>query len=250
MIEQLLAQNEVWFGVRPRSRSVQEAPACRFDIAAIDRALPQRGFSSGTLHEWCFESSFSSQAKFQWFAPLRILSFLAAKTFREHSPQSVLWVGRRCWPMPTFLRQFSPELLKHSVFLNPPKADLRLQSILQGLRSPAVSIVIADTSKFRSLQLRQIQLAARRGDSLGLLVRPPWEIALPSPAVTKWTVSNSAQDRIAENIPEQIWKLKLLHARGLPDRQEWLLTENEENSLHLLPKVVERSQQTQAKAYA
>jgi hypothetical protein len=120
------------------------------------------------------------------------------------------------------------------VFLKPRSKDKTLWSIIQLLRSPATLAVIADGSGLNLIATRRIQLAAQKQNALCFLIRPPWEMASPSTAQTKWKVQPQKSEA------EERWDLELLSAKGLPAPLHWELEWREDengktNSLSLVP---------------
>jgi hypothetical protein len=171
----------------------------------------------------------------------------------------VLWVGRRCWPYGRGLVRMAAgsdptsrpppvnvgigaadrpwhqdhRLLRRSIFIDPPDLAARIWTIELALRSPAVSMVVADGSGLNIAATRRLQLAAEAGLSadagaIALLARPPDEERELSVAVTRWRVSIPPPAVPGEDLPRgkrlgwnlaspggaPRWAVALLRCRG------------------------------------
>lgn len=157
------------------------------------------------------------------------LSSAISAPLREISPGRICWIGRACWPYPRLLFDDRPgesRLYTDSVFIDPPDLQSRLWAIDLALRTPGVSIVIADGSGLSMAATRRLQLAAasraagtqraasegaRREGSGGvngtagspsrgsgaawcMLVRPPHELTQLSAAATRWLIRRASLD--------------------------------------------------------
>ena len=210
-----------------------------FGIEEIDRALPCNGLAFGCLHQWSLTHALTSKDKHRWHAPLFLISTLLGKALGAmpystnpvaHGKSMVAWIGKRCWPTPQLLEQnitWQSEIASggevswpwksRSVFINPQSKDARLWSAVQALKNPSVFAVVADCSGFDLHAMRRLQLAAEFGNTLGLMVRPPWEEQMPSAAHTKWRVSplRSEEGHLA-------WNLELVLAKGVASMEHQL----------------------------
>lgn len=214
--------------------SVNKIP---FGIPEIDQAI---SLSTGQVHEWALEDSFSSQGKNFWYPPLQIISHLVGSyisTDKNLLTGVVAWVGKKCWPSPQTLNLTFPSdkiwpWKKHFLFLTPSNKEERLWSIIQLLRSSAVLAVIADGSGFNLTATRRLQLACEERVPLLFLMRPPWELKLPSSGRTKWSLTplNSQSNQPA-------WQLELVKAKGNVSPLSWKIEwveENGKSALYLL----------------
>ncbi len=215
-----------------------------FDIPEIDDSLPQRGLPFGSTHEFLLDDGLSSRTPYHWHPPLLVLGAILAHSLAANGRSSlssekelIAWVGRNCWPAPYLFEQTmknngpsapSNVLLDRLkfLFLDPPAKAKRLWSTIQILSSPATYAVIADGSAFSMTASRKLQLAARRGNSLGLILRPPWESGLLSAASTKWKISPQAP--LINNSQSQLprfpqWEVELLRAKGGVSAKTWLI---------------------------
>jgi protein ImuA len=101
------------------------------------------------------------------------------------------------------------------LFVAPRNPADRLWAIDLALRSPAVSVVVADGGGFDMAATRRIQLVAKNHAVQAFLVRPPWEQAQLSAAHTRWLVQNAtAGERKMEN-GNPMWTIELLRCKGV-----------------------------------
>src|SRR3954467_10185025 len=75
-------------------------PSVPLGVIEIDGALPRGGLKAGATHEW-FAPPFDQSVRAAWAPPLPILTTVALRAAR--SGDLLVWVGRRCWPMPGVL---------------------------------------------------------------------------------------------------------------------------------------------------
>lgn len=210
-----------------------------FGISTIDNALPHGGLKFGALHEWTLEDSLSKKSSYTWHPPLMLIAHILKSALQNLSAEQrsekhfLVWVGRKSWPTPSVLEKYLGGLginwRTHCLFVDPPDKNKRLLSIAQALRAKSVLAVIADGHGINFTASRRLHLAAKNNNSLGLILRPPWEINATSAAYTKWHLSPLAA---ASGSPSakasQAWSLELLRARGsgMPLRWELCLGEH------------------------
>ncbi len=142
----------------------------------------------------------------------------------------VAWIGRRCFPYPSFLvgaQGQSIDLLNRSFFIDAGTPANRLWAIEQTIHSSVVGVVVADGSRFNMAATRRIQLRAQSQHTFVFLLRPCSELNELSAAQTRWLVSYEPPTSIA--IPPFVcprWRLTLLRCKGLRSLTEqgcWLL---------------------------
>ena len=137
-------------------------------IAALDRLLPQGGFTRGTLVEWLGEPG----------AGASTLALLAAReACREGGVLVAIDRPRRLYP-PAAAR-LGIDLERLVVVRPQTQADERW-AVHQALSCPAVAAVLCWPEKLDDRTFRRWQLAAERGKSLGLLVRSEQARAQPA----------------------------------------------------------------------
>ncbi|MFG0330626.1 MAG: ImuA family protein [Phycisphaerales bacterium] len=179
----------------------------------------------------------------RWFPPLAILTHFAWRLLEPGAIRAgesiendmdatdgwIVWIGARVrpsvWPLARTRDEASPvspesELLRRSIFLEPPDEASRVWAIDLALRCPAVRGVIADGSGLDAAATRRLQLAAEAGRSLGLLARPPTESREISTATTRWVVRPaSPADWSSASIEAPRapgWTVELRRSRGIP----------------------------------
>ncbi|MCB0323215.1 MAG: hypothetical protein KDD69_06555 [Bdellovibrionales bacterium] len=214
-----------------------------FGIPEIDALLPRGILPGGHLHEWALENELSCRTRNRWHPPLIFLTALLSRAFFSHSEGSkrlTVWIGRKCWPTPHLMAAMSrgkhppdtPPWESRCLFIDPVDREQQLWSFIRTLSSPAVGAVIGDASKLHGTALRRMQLAAERGNTLGLLVRPPWELSHASNVFSRWKIL-PARDVTQSTAPHQTrrpskshgqrefhgqrgfyWSLQLLKLRG------------------------------------
>jgi len=153
-------------------------------------------FARSAVHEWIGWDGMSHRGSFR--PPLLLFNHLVQCALADQPEKFILWIGRQVWPYAVSLPVTTARegaaarahlLLSRSLFIDPPDDETRLWAIDLALRSPAGGVVIADESKFDMAQSRRLQLAAKSGDALVLLARPPQEAGQPSAAASRWLVS-------------------------------------------------------------
>ncbi len=143
----------------------------------------------------------------EWFGvspPLGIFLHLARESLAD---RPVFWIGRRCRPYGQVL---GPELLRRSIFVDPPDDASRLWAIDLAARCPAAALVIADGRRLDMAATRRLQLAAEAGSVPVLCARPPEEIKRLSAASTRWQVRCAPS---TDKNPR--WIVELLRCKGM-----------------------------------
>lgn len=147
-----------------------------------------------------------------WVPPMAILAHLAdraaASAAEAGSGGVVVWIGHRAWPAPSL-----PAARRHldrSIYIDPPDEASRIWAIDLAMRCPAVAAVVADGTGLSMAATRRLQLAARAGRALTLLVRPPWERGVLSASATRWQVQpeHSVSD-------EPRWRVRLTRCKAM-----------------------------------
>lgn len=230
-----------------------------FGVPEIDSQLPYGGLPFGCVHECALANRLPAAQ--MWYAPLLIVASLLGSTIASLRQKTMLppekkiiaWVGRKSWPTPHVLQEALNKICldkgeedwsSNCMFINPPNKNKRLWTVTQLLRSPAVLAVVAEGSGFEMKATRRLQLAAKRGGALGIIIRPPAEISSPTAAQTKWIFTPvPAEDGALR------WSIELLRAKGLalPDVQDgaryrpgkWLIEWNKEDGKNSLRLVVD-----------
>lgn len=187
----------------------------------VDRALGG-GLPLGGLHEWFGVAPASANASRDqklWRPPACVMIHFASRVLESDEPgRWAVWIGRRCLPYPAaLLRKGGADrvLLQRCLFVAPRNPADRLWAIDLSLRSPAVSVVVADGSGFDMAATRRVQLVAKNHATPAFLVRPPWEQAELSAAHSRWLVGNApaGENKTADINPA--WTIELLRCKGV-----------------------------------
>src|SRR4051812_5427822 len=205
-------------------------------VPEIDAALPKGGLKTGATHEWFAPPIDGPEtARGHWYPPLTILAHLATKAGAgsDSAAGLLVWVGRRCWPMPAALGGAA----ERSLFVDPDCDDARFWAIDQALRCPGVGAVIADASRLDMAGSRRLQLAAEAGGTVALLARPSHERGVISAAETRWMVRPESAKHRTQNVNEGgsdfrfalcalRFSLELLRCKGASlgaERRRWVV---------------------------
>ncbi len=186
---------------------------------------------SGAIHEWFGGGDDNVPL------PLSVVASLG----RSARTAPVLWIGPPVWLFPPAMARQSPALLRSSVFLEPSRREERIWAIDCALRCSGVGMVVADSSGLTMPESRRLQLAAEAGGTLGLLLRPPRELASLSVARTRWRLTP-----LSTATPDPHWTLELLRCKGLrpatEDARRWVVRHSHATSdVHLVPDAADRA---------
>lgn len=198
-------------------------------ITALDREIG--GLRKGALHECILEhpsnlgsSGIHPDVLAQSFSTLCACAALK-HAYREAGYPKVFykciaWIGKSCWPSPFFLQEalFVPEtktqLCKNVLFLNPPDERSHFWAIDTALRSSATIAVVSTLKRLRFSMSRRLSLAAKKGESIGILHLPPQYKGLSSASYSRWQLSHRPT---REAQPEfDLTLLKIKHSIALP----------------------------------
>lgn len=172
-----------------------------------------------------------STAQGEWSPSIEIATHLARHGQQANVAKTwVAWIGRRCFPYPSFLvgaQGQSIDLVDRSFFIDAGTPANRLWAIEQTIQSSVVGVVVADGSRFNMAATRRIQLRAKSHHTFVFLLRPCSELNELSAAQSRWLVSYEPSTSIA--IPPFVcprWRLTLLRCKGLRSLTEqgcWIL---------------------------
>jgi hypothetical protein len=192
-----------------------------------------------------------------WLPPMGVLLHVARRAAlggedRGGRPGAVVFVGRRVWPAAAALagpcgrcRALADRTLLVDAGGGGAEGE-RLWAVDLCLRSPGVTLVVADGSGLSLGATRRLQLAAAGessasggGRALAALARPPWEVRELSAAQTRWAVRPCpdaapartagpwSTGRTAAALPDRTprWTVELLRSKGdhalLRERRVW-----------------------------
>lgn len=190
-----------------------------FGVSALDRPLPGRGLTLGSLHEVIEEEPASEFAGTATFFAAGIAACLKGP---------VLWCLTR-------RDLFAPGLMK--VGLHPDRviyaetcrdADV-LPLIGEGLHQKGLGAVIGEVSRLGLTASRRLRVAAEASGVPALVIRRWWTIAqkdltkLPTAASTRWRVSPVPSEVVpAGGLKRGRWRVELVRCRGAQPRC-WIL---------------------------
>ena len=186
------------------------AQILRFGVESLDGQLADGGLRLGALHEVASEDV-------SWADDSAALLFMGGIAARLDG--SVLWVLRS-------RDLFAPAL--YQVGLDPERViyaeardDTELLAVMEeGLRHGSLAAVIGEAKRVSTTATRRLQLAARDGDTLALMLRRPAKrgeqaFALPSAAVSRWIVSQAPSMPVPwGGLGPACWRLACVRQRG------------------------------------
>ncbi len=174
----------------------------------VDRWLPQGGLLTGCIHEVKGASLAASMA----FAAL-----LSARIAGDGG--NILYVapGRSLYPLG--LLPYGVKLDRVLQVSTKRSQDLAW-AVMEALRCPQVSSVIAVLNGLDLTESRRLQLAAEASGATGFFVGDAASAPIASP-ITRWKI-DSVLGKSGQRFDEPVWALDLLYCRGgRPGR--WIL---------------------------
>jgi protein ImuA len=190
-----------------------------FGVSALDRHLPSKGLTLGSLHEVTEEGPASE------FAGTATL-FVAGIAARLKGP--VLWcLTRRDLFAPGFMQVgLHPDRVIYAETCR--DADV-LPLIEEGLHQKGLGAVIGEVSQLGLTASRRLQVAAEASGVPALVIRRWWTVAqkdltkLPTAASTRWRVSPVPSEVVpASGLRRGRWRVELVRCRGAEPRS-WIL---------------------------
>jgi protein ImuA len=187
---------------------------------AVDRCLPYGGLSTGCIHE--IKSRSLANA----------IAFSAVLSSRLATDQgNVLYIASNLSLHPLGLLPYGVNLNRMLHVSTRRSPDL-VWTVMEALRCPQVSAVIALTSGLDLTESRRLQLAAEASGATGFLLGSAASAPIASP-VTRWRIS-SVVDKSHRRFDEPVWALDLLYCRGgRPGK--WVLEWRDQKLKPLMP---------------
>lgn len=134
--------------------------------------------------------------------------------------------------------------LSRLYLLHPKNREEELWALSECLASGGTSAVMAELGKLSQVEARRLQLAAERGGSLGLWIRPAGSISSAYAAAARLLVEPLP---IATTGCCQRWTLTLLHGHGCQVGKRIVLEYNrEEHTVHSTSELADRTTAAQA----
>jgi protein ImuA len=182
-----------------------------FDLAEIDRKLPEGGLAFGALHEVAGGGNDTINAA----AAALFAAGIAARTKGK-----VLWcITRQDLFAPAMAQAgLDPDRV---IYVEAGDQKSLLSSFEEGLRHGSLGAVIADVAGLSMTVSRRLQLAAEQSGSIGIAVRR-WkrladaaDFGQPTASVTRWRVSVLPSKELpVSGIGRARWLLELIRCRA------------------------------------
>ncbi len=149
-------------GLETVGKQATHKPTISCGCAALDRVLPDGGYSPGSVIEYLRAMPGCGAST---------LAFTAAAAAMRSTQGFVVIIDTQHNIYPPALASWGIDLEK--VVLVRPQSDVdALWAVDQSLRTPAVAAVVADVERIDDRAARRMQLAAEQGGGLALLLRP------------------------------------------------------------------------------
>ena len=188
----------------------------------IDRWLPQGGLPAGCIHE-VKGASLAHAIAFS--------AALSSRIAREEG--NVLYIAPDRSLHPLGLLPYGVNLAQ-LLHISPKRSQDLAWTVMEALRCPEVSSVIALLNGLNLTESRRLQLAAEASGATGFFFGLANSAPIASP-FTRWRIS-SVSGKSTEKFDEPVWAIDLLYCRGgRPGR--WVLKWRGQtlNSIHTQP---------------
>lgn len=252
VVKDLISQGAIWYARKPEfNDKISHSYFHSETVSDSHLESPFRLFSPAGIHEISLELSELTPSPLGWAPPLqftvKVLEHLIS-TNKTPEKSFIVWISKKCWPSSFLLSQLSANInfstkISH-LFIDAKNKNKRQMAAIHNLRSNFVLAVICDGSGFKFVETRKLQLAANKGTSLGIIIKPPWEQEVASAAITKWKVKPTPTTMETFN-----WQLTLTKARGLLEEKNWKIELNtnlyEKDSLYIFTDTSRRPKKTE-----
>jgi|SRR6185312_69917 len=201
----------------------------------IDRWLPYGGLPTGSIHE-VKDASLASAIAFSAILSARIAgdegNILYIAPDRSHYPLGLLPYGIN---------------LDRVVYVFAKRPRSLVETVLEALRCPQVSSVLALVDHLDLTGSRKLQLAAEASGTTGFLLGNAKDTFIAAP-ITRWKIS-AARGRAGQSLAQPVWALDLLYSRsGRPGR--WTVEWSGKELYTVLMRPAQQSQQAEREALA
>ena len=196
-------------------------------LQALDALAPQQAMARGAVHELLFDHD---------HAPPNFVAALFARAAAGSSDVApIIWCDTQRDLYPPALPALGIDL-KKLYLLHPDNDADESWAITECLRCAGVGAVVASPRCLSRIVARRLQLAAERGGSVGILLRPRDRSASVYAAATRWLVASHPGERTLQR-----WTIQLLHGHGGRIGQAVFLELcRETNSVRALEKLPDR----------
>ena len=208
-VNPLLARLRREIGALDGSGAAAEAGVVSLGLAPVDAALPWGGLPRAALHEITGPAQDGAR-----------LGFAVALLARLRIGRPVLWCRTQS-ALADHGALYGPGLAaagvspRQVIFVTVNKAADALWVLEEGLRCNGLAAVVGEGIAPRFTDSRRLQLAARGGSTLGLLLPAASAKPVPSAALTRWHVTSVASVGTGPALPRRAWRLALQHGRGV-----------------------------------
>jgi protein ImuA len=172
----------------------------------VDDALPYRGLPLGCVHEMK-GGSLASAIAFAGLLAARIPSkgaIVYVASDRSFHPLGLLPYGAR---------------MEQWIHISARRSEDRAWTVLEALRCPQVSAVLAVMKRADLTYCRKLQLATENSGATGFLLGDIYSEPVAS-AITRWQISSIVAPP-GHGLDELFWALELLYCRGAQPRK-WI----------------------------
>ena len=196
--------NPVLDKLRQQINCLEEAPR-RFSRTipvadVVDQWLPYGGLATGCIHE-VKGASLASAIAFS--------TILSARIARDQA--NILYIAPDRSLYPLGLLPYGVQL-DQILYVCAKRPQNLIWAVMEGLRCPQVSSVIALVERLDLTESRKLQLAAETSGATGFLLGNASATCIAAP-ITRWKVS-SARAAPGRRFDEPVWVLDLLYCRG------------------------------------
>jgi protein ImuA len=169
-------------------------------LAAVDRLLPGGGLGRGVVHEvlWVGKGA----------RPLFFAAWLARAAVGQQQGGRVVWCDPRGEIYPPALAEVGIAL-DRLFLLRPRTAEEEVWALAECLGCKGVAATLAQPPVLSRIAARRLQLAAERGEGVGLFLRPRGAGSIHHAAATRWLVEPARGERTVQR-----WKIQLIHGHG------------------------------------
>lgn len=188
----------------------------------VDEALPYRGVPLGCVHE-IKGTSLATAIAFAGLLAARIPSkgaIVYVAPDRSFHPLGLLPYGAR---------------IEQWIHISARRAEDRAWTVLEALRCPQVSAVLAVLKRADLTYCRRLQLATETSGATGFLLGDIHSAPAAS-VITRWQVSSIVAPQ-GHGLDELFWALDLLYCRGARPRR-WIATWHHQR-LEILSRIAE-----------
>lgn len=166
----------------------------------IDQWLPFGGLPTGCIHE-IKGASLAGAIAFS--------AILSARIARAEGNIVYIAPDRSLYPLG--LQPYGVNLGR-VVYVFAKRPQSLVEAVLEALRCPQISAVMALVDYLDLTGSRKLQLAAEASGATGFLIGNAKSISIAAP-ITRWKIS-PAGGRVGQRLVEPVWMLELLYSRG------------------------------------